>query len=62
LLASIAEYIAAHTMVRQQQVQAITPPPAGVHIGTQALAVAGTNERHILTWIKAPTAVLLLRL
>ena len=39
-------------MVRQQQVQAITPPPAGVHIGTQAFAVAGTNERHILTWIK----------
>jgi hypothetical protein len=31
-------------MVRQQQAQAITPPPAGVHIGTQAFAVAGTNN------------------
>jgi len=40
-------------MVRQQQAQAITPPPAGVHIGTQAFAVAGTNEWHVLTWIKA---------
>jgi hypothetical protein len=62
LLASIAAFIAARTMVRQQQAQAITPLPAGVHIGTEAFAVAGTNERHILTWIKAPTAVLLLRL
>jgi len=52
LLASIAAFIAAHTMVRQQQAQAITPPPAGVHIGTQAFAVAGTNEWHVLTWIK----------
>jgi hypothetical protein len=34
-------------MVRQQQAQAITPPPAGVHIGTEAFAVAGTNE-----WLK----------
>jgi len=25
---------------------------AGVHIGTQAFAAAGTNEWHILTWIK----------
>jgi hypothetical protein len=49
-------------MVRQQQAQAITPPPVGVHIGTQAFAVAGINERHILTWIKAPTADLLLGL
>jgi hypothetical protein len=32
-------------MARQQQVQAITPPPADVHIGTEALAVAGTDER-----------------
>jgi hypothetical protein len=39
-------------MVRQQQAQAITPPPAGVHIGTQAFAVAGTNECLVLTWIK----------
>jgi hypothetical protein len=38
------------------------PPPVGVHIGTQAFAVAGINERHILTWIKAPTADLLLGL
>ena len=38
-------------MVRQQQAQAITPPPAGVHIGTEAFAVAGTNE-WILTSIK----------
>ena len=30
-------------MVRQQQAQAITPPPAGVHIGTEAFAVAGTK-------------------
>jgi hypothetical protein len=52
LLASIAECIGVLTMVRQQRVQAITPPPAGVHIGTQAFAVAGTNEWHILTWIK----------
>ena len=36
----------------QQQAQAITPPPAGVHIGTEAFAVAGTNEWHILTQIK----------
>jgi hypothetical protein len=49
-------------MVRQQQAQAITPPPAGVHIGTQVFAVAGIYELHILTWIKAPTAVLLLGL
>jgi hypothetical protein len=39
-------------MVRQQQAQAITPPLAGVHIGTEAFAVAGTNEWHVLTWIK----------
>jgi len=39
-------------MVRQQQAQAITPPPAGVHIGTEAFAVAGTNEWHVLTEIK----------
>jgi hypothetical protein len=39
-------------MVRQQQAQAITPQPAGVHIGTEAFAVAGTNEPYILTWIK----------
>jgi hypothetical protein len=39
-------------MVRQQQAQAITPPPAGVHIGTEAFAVAGTNEWHVLTQIK----------
>jgi len=50
--ASIAEYIGARTMVRQQQAQAITPPPAGVHIGTEAFAVAGTNEWHVLTQIK----------
>jgi hypothetical protein len=34
-------------MVRQQQAQAFTTPPAGVHIGTEAFAVAGTNECHI---------------
>jgi hypothetical protein len=62
LLASIAEYIGARTMVRQQQAQAITPPLAGVHIGTQAFAVVGTNEWLILTWIKAPIAILWLRL
>jgi hypothetical protein len=39
-------------MVRQQQAQAITPPPADVHIGTEAFAVAGTNEWRVLTWIK----------
>ena len=39
-------------MVRQQQAQAITPPLAGVHIGTEAFAVAGTNEPYILTLIK----------
>ena len=39
-------------MVRQQQAQAITPPPAGVHIGTEAFAVAGTDEWHVLTRIK----------
>jgi len=39
-------------MVRQQQAQAITPPLAGVHIGTEAFAVAGTSEWHVLTWIK----------
>ena len=50
---SIGAFIAAHTMVRQQQqARAITPPPAGVHIGTQGFAVAGTNEWHVLTWIK----------
>jgi hypothetical protein len=43
LLASIAAFIAARTMVRQQQAQAITPLPAGVHIGTEAFAVAGTK-------------------
>jgi roadblock/LC7 domain-containing protein len=52
LLASIAAFIAAHTMVRQQQAQAITPLPAAVHIGTEAFAVAGTDEWHVLTWIK----------
>jgi len=36
----------------RQQAQAFTTPPAGVHIGTQAFAVAGTNEWHILTLIK----------
>jgi hypothetical protein len=51
-LASIAEYIGARTMVRQQQAQATTPPPAGVHIGTEAFAVAGINEWHVLTQIK----------
>ena len=49
-------------MVRQQQAQAITPPLAGVHIGTQEFAVATTNEWHILTWIKDADAILLLRL
>jgi hypothetical protein len=39
-------------MVRQQQAQATTPPPAGVHIGTEAFAVAGINEWHVLTQIK----------
>jgi len=38
-----AAFLAAHTMVRQQQAQAITPPPAGAHIGMQAFAVAGTK-------------------
>jgi hypothetical protein len=38
-------------MVRQQA-QAFTTPLAGVHIITQAFAVAGTNERRILTSIK----------
>jgi len=52
LPASIVALIAAHTTVRQQQAQAITTTPAGVHIGTQAFAVAGTNEWHVLTWIK----------
>jgi hypothetical protein len=36
-------------MVRQQA-QAFTTPPVGVHIGTQAFAVATT--KHILTPIK----------
>jgi len=49
---SIVALIAAHTTVRQQQAQAFTTPPAGVRIITQAFAVAGTNERHILTRIK----------
>jgi hypothetical protein len=47
LLASIAAFIAAHTMVRQQRalpVTAITTMPAVVHIGTQAFAAAGTNK------------------
>jgi hypothetical protein len=45
-------------MVRQRQAQPVTTTtPAGVHIGTRAFAVAGTNERHILTWIKTPIAV-----
>jgi hypothetical protein len=44
-LASIAEYIGVHTMVRQQQAQAITPPPVGVHIGTQVFVVVGTSKR-----------------
>jgi hypothetical protein len=40
-------------MVRQQRAQpATTTTPAAVHIGTQAFAVAGTNERHILMSIK----------
>ena len=45
-------------MVRQQQAQAITPPPGDVHIGTEAFAVAGTNEWHVLTWIKDVVAIL----
>ena len=50
-------------MVRQQRAQLVTTTtPAGVHIGTQAFAIAGTNEWHILTWIKAPTEVLVLGL
>jgi hypothetical protein len=43
LPASIVALIAAHTTV-QQQAQAFTTLPAGVHIGTQAFAIAGTNE------------------
>jgi hypothetical protein len=40
-------------MVRQQRAQPVTTTtPAAVHIGTQAFAVAGINERHILTSIK----------
>jgi hypothetical protein len=38
--------------VRQQQAQAITPPLAGVHIGTEAFAAVGTNEWLFLTSIK----------
>jgi hypothetical protein len=45
-------------MVRQQQAQAITPQPAGVHITTQVFAVAGTNEPYILRRSKTPIAVL----
>jgi hypothetical protein len=41
---SLNWYIGVHTMVRQQQAQATTPPPADVHIGTEAFAVAGTKE------------------
>jgi hypothetical protein len=48
LPASIVALIAAHTTVRQQA-QAFTTLPAGVHIGTEAFAVAGTN---FLTSIK----------
>ena len=40
-------------MVRQQRAQPVTTTtPAGVHITTQVFAVAGTNERRILTQIK----------
>ena len=30
-------------MAPRRQVQAITPPPAGVHTGAQVLAFVGTN-------------------
>src|SRR6516165_12083051 len=45
-------------MVRQQQAQAITPPLAGVHIGTEAFAVAGTNECMFLHGSRTLIAIL----